>query len=132
MRREDSSQKNIQTVQRKSKCNVHEIRDMPILHFFSPRGRQRQVRDFKFQATGADAVPSHGTLLVNGSLLTTPLTELTPAPMPRLVLINYQQRPYPDAIGRKQDSEGKKKNVATASTSTNAAAKAITAIYCSS
>lgn len=49
-----------------------------------------------------DAVPPCGTLLVSGSLHTVTQTEQTPAPVPRLVLINYQQRLYPAAAGGKQ------------------------------
>lgn len=50
----------------------------------------------------SNAVPPRGTLLVSGSLHTVTQTEQTPAPVPRLVLINYQQRLYPAAAGGKQ------------------------------
>lgn len=50
----------------------------------------------------SDAVPPRGTLLVSGSLHTVTQTEQTPAPVPRFVLINYQQRLYPAAVGGKQ------------------------------
>lgn len=49
----------------------------------------------------SDAVPPRGTLLVSGSLHTVTQTEQTPVPVPRLVLINYQQRLYPAAAGGK-------------------------------
>lgn len=51
----------------------------------------------------SDEVSPRGTLLVDGSLHTAPLTEQTPVPMPELVLINYQQRSYPAVTGRKRD-----------------------------
>lgn len=47
-----------------------------------------------------DTVPPRGTLLVSGSLHTVTQTEQTSAPVPRIVLINYQQRLYPAAAGR--------------------------------
>lgn len=61
----------------------------------------------RFEISGlerSDAVSPQGTLLVSGSLHTAPLTEQTPVPMPELVLINYQQRPYPAATGENRDT----------------------------
>lgn len=50
----------------------------------------------------SDAVSPQGTLLVDGPLHTPPLTERTPVFMPELVLINYQERTFPAATGKKR------------------------------
>lgn len=57
----------------------------------------------------SDAVPPRGTLLVSGSLHTVTQTEQTPVPVPRFVLINYQQRLYPAAVGGKQRIKERKR-----------------------
>ena len=51
--------------------------------------------------------------------------------MPELVLINYQQRPYPAATGKKRDREREreKKELTTTITTINAAAITTAAIY---
>lgn len=68
----------------------------------------------------SDAAPPRGTLLVSGSLRTVTQTEQTPAPKPRHVLINYQQRLYPAATGGKRCMKGTEENV-TCDSSTDAA-----------
>lgn len=66
----------------------------------------------------SDTVPPRGTLLVSGSLHSVTQTEQTPAPVPRLVLINYQQRLNPAAAGGKQRVKRMEENVACDSSTT--------------
>lgn len=65
---------------------------------------------------------------MNGSLHPALLTERTPVPMPELVLINYQQRPYPAATGKKE--QGKKGNISTFTTTTDGSVNSTAAAIC--
>lgn len=82
-----------------------EIIDMQVFSLCtSSQGKTEMSAGFQYFPSfyNSDAVSPLGTLLVDGSLHTPPLTEHTPAFMPELVLINYQESAYPAATGERR------------------------------